>query len=348
MVPLEKEYMCAHTLLFVDDEKNILKSLSRLFFDDDYEILLAQSGKEALDMIDNGARPVVIVSDQQMPVMNGVEFLSQAKEKLPDSIRMILTGYADINAAMDAINRGGIYRYIMKPWNDGDLKLAVREAIARYELVQKNRDLTAELKEKNRALEDLNTTLEQKVLERTKELKNKVKELQARDRIQRHLMTIHPLHETLPLILETIDGVLDLDGVAVYLKDESQNSFSLSSFRCTEGKGLDFHSLEKERILAEKIKESLMAEGAITLENDEAAGQNLIFAFVPIHKGNTLFGGLVAGRIKPADGFMESELATMTSFAMQAATAVNDSKMSETIPDLETSLDDVLANFQVK
>ncbi|MCK5404869.1 MAG: response regulator, partial [Desulfobulbaceae bacterium] len=110
--------MTEHTVLFVDDEKNILKALQRLFLDEEYAILTAESGKEALSLLDSGETPTVIVSDQRMPEMDGAEFLALAKERQPESIRMVLTGYADINAAVDAVNRGGIYRYIMKPWND--------------------------------------------------------------------------------------------------------------------------------------------------------------------------------------------------------------------------------------
>ena len=117
--------MSEPVILFVDDEQNILKSLQRLFITEDYDVNLANSGQEALDMIDDGLNPTVIVSDQRMPEMGGAEFLAKAKEKVPDSIRMVLTGYADITAAMDAINLGGIYRYLVKPWNDDDLKLSV-------------------------------------------------------------------------------------------------------------------------------------------------------------------------------------------------------------------------------
>ena len=76
---------------------------------------------------------------------------------------MVLTGYADVNAAVDAINLGGIYRYILKPWNDDDLKLTVREAVERFELVEENKRLTSELKEKNQELGVLNESLEEKV-----------------------------------------------------------------------------------------------------------------------------------------------------------------------------------------
>jgi response regulator RpfG family c-di-GMP phosphodiesterase len=123
-----------HTILFVDDEKSIVKALHRIFLDDNYHILTAGSGQEALELLNAGEIPTVIISDQRMPGMNGAEFLAKARKFLPESIRMVLTGYADINTAMESINRGGIYRYILKPWDDEELRLVVRDAVSLFEL----------------------------------------------------------------------------------------------------------------------------------------------------------------------------------------------------------------------
>jgi response regulator RpfG family c-di-GMP phosphodiesterase len=126
-------------VLFVDDEENVLRALKRLFIDNDtIEIFTACSGREGLEILKTA--PVsVIVSDQRMPEMNGAEFLEKASRQAPDSVRIVLTGYADINAAMDAVNKGGIYRYITKPWNDNEFILTVRDAIERYRLVTENK-----------------------------------------------------------------------------------------------------------------------------------------------------------------------------------------------------------------
>ncbi|MCJ7602313.1 MAG: response regulator, partial [Desulfobulbaceae bacterium] len=173
-----------HTILFVDDEKSILKALRRIFLDDNYHVLTAGNGQEALDLLNAGEKPAVIISDQRMPGMGGAEFLARAREILPESIRMVLTGYADINAAMEAINRGGIYRYILKPWDDEELRLAVRDAVLLFDLVEENKRLAMELEKNNLALVELNASLEQKVAERTRALRQIIRELEGRDRIQ--------------------------------------------------------------------------------------------------------------------------------------------------------------------
>ena len=116
------EHNTIHSILFVDDESNILSSLKRLFKPLGYEIYTASGGAEGLDVLSRHAIDVV-VSDMRMPEMDGAKFLSQARENWPDTVRILLTGYADINATISAVNKGNIYRYISKPWEDNDPKL---------------------------------------------------------------------------------------------------------------------------------------------------------------------------------------------------------------------------------
>jgi len=163
-------------ILFVDDEENILKSLKRLFIDEEIEVLTANSGFNGLDIIKDNEISVVI-SDQKMPEMNGAEFLARVKEISPDSIRIILTGYADINAAMDAINKGGAFRYITKPWNDADLLLLIKDAIEKYRLIKENKYLTELTKKQNEELKKWNTQLEIMVQEQTIDIQNQNKKL---------------------------------------------------------------------------------------------------------------------------------------------------------------------------
>ena len=109
------------TLLIVDDEDNILAALTRLLRREGYSILRANSGKEGLELLkDNHVG--VIMSDQRMPEMTGVEFLSQVKDLYPDTVRMVLSGYTDLNSVTDAINKGAIYKFLTKPWDDELLK----------------------------------------------------------------------------------------------------------------------------------------------------------------------------------------------------------------------------------
>lgn len=113
------------TVLFVDDERNILNAFMRVFRMEGYNILTAGSGPEGLELA-KGNRVALVVSDHRMPGMEGVEFLSKVKAVSPDTVRFMLTGYADLKAVMGAINKGEVYRYITKPWNDDELKAAVR------------------------------------------------------------------------------------------------------------------------------------------------------------------------------------------------------------------------------
>lgn len=115
------------TLLLLDDEENVLRSLVRLFRRDGYQILTASSTREAFDLLASNSAQV-IVSDQRMADMSGTEFLTRVRDLYPDTIRMVLSGYTDLATITDAINKGAIYRFLTKPWNDDELRANVREA----------------------------------------------------------------------------------------------------------------------------------------------------------------------------------------------------------------------------
>ena len=166
----EKELGASLQLLFVDDEENIIKSLRRLFADEDLEVLTATSGEEGLRQIQGCENLAVVVSDQRMPGMSGVEFLEQVRALAPEAIRLVLTGYADINAAMGAINRGGAYRYLTKPWNDEELVRNVMDAVDLFKLKQENQRLNQVVQKQNQTLADWNARLKSRVLEQTREI----------------------------------------------------------------------------------------------------------------------------------------------------------------------------------
>lgn len=165
-------------VLFVDDEENVLKALKRLFLDENIEILTADSGKAGLRVLDAHPDVAVIVSDQRMPEMSGWEFLEQAKKICPEAVRIVLTGYADVTAAVNAINQGGASRYIAKPWNDSELVPAIKEALERYLLAAENRRLAARIAEQNEELKSWNKNLETMVQEQTLDIQSKNKELE--------------------------------------------------------------------------------------------------------------------------------------------------------------------------
>lgn len=132
------------TLLLVDDEENILSALKRLFRRDGYRLLTAGSGPEGLELLAEHAVDV-IVSDQRMPGMTGVDFLRRAKELRPETVRMTLSGYTDLQSIIDAVNEGAVYKFLTKPWDDERLREHVAQAFREHELAAENRRLTREL-----------------------------------------------------------------------------------------------------------------------------------------------------------------------------------------------------------
>jgi two-component system NtrC family sensor kinase len=150
-------------ILCVDDERNVLRALERIFLDEEYEIVLAGSGEEGIKILEESGPFQVVISDYRMPVMNGVEFLKVVYERCPDTVRIVLSGYADASAIVAAINEGHIYKFIPKPWNDDELRITIQNCLERFFLQKKNRELLQELAESNLALEE-------KVRHRTEQL----------------------------------------------------------------------------------------------------------------------------------------------------------------------------------
>jgi CheY-like chemotaxis protein len=153
------------TLMLVDDEPNILSSLQRLLRPLGHRILQAGSGKEGLALLEQ-QRVDIIISDQRMPEMTGVEFLSIAKERFPDTIRIILTGYAEIETVVNAINKGSVYRFLAKPWEESDLLETLRKALEIRDLRDENIQLHLQLHTANHELVTANRRLNQELATR--------------------------------------------------------------------------------------------------------------------------------------------------------------------------------------
>ncbi|MBV8781756.1 MAG: hybrid sensor histidine kinase/response regulator [Phycisphaerae bacterium] len=147
-----------HTILVVDDEADIVRSVQDLLRKD-WKVIGTTKATEALELM-KGEEVHVIMSDQRMPGMTGVEFLSQARGDHPDAIRLLFTGYADIHAVIDAINQGNVYRYITKPWDPDELQAILRQAAERYDMIVERKRLYAELETKNKQLQSANAELE--------------------------------------------------------------------------------------------------------------------------------------------------------------------------------------------
>ena len=178
------------TILFVDDEPNILSSLRRLFRPRGYRVLIAEGGAAGLRVLESESVDLVI-SDMRMPEMDGAQFLAQVRQRWPDVIRLLLTGYSDIQSILDAINCGEIYRYITKPWDDNDIILVVKHALERRMLEQDKRRLEELTSRQNEELKNLNASLEAKVEARTRQLKHMHDEvLAANDKLKSNFVTI--------------------------------------------------------------------------------------------------------------------------------------------------------------
>jgi len=148
-------------ILIVDDQQEILNSLKRLF-KADYRVFTAASGMEGLDIVSQ--EPLaVILSDQRMPQMDGVTFLAEAKKIQPEAVRLMITGYADIEATIGAVNKANIYQYISKPFEPEELEKIVAGAVNRFQLTQKNKDLQQQLRAANKELTEEKHALQKQV-----------------------------------------------------------------------------------------------------------------------------------------------------------------------------------------
>jgi response regulator RpfG family c-di-GMP phosphodiesterase len=201
------------TLLLVDDEINILSALKRLLRQDKYDIVTANNGQEALEALKSG--PVdVIVTDQRMPGMTGVEFLRLAKESYPDTVRIVLSGYTELQSVTDAVNEGAVYKFLTKPWDDGQLRGHVAEAFKRKEMADENLRLQQQLQMANLALEETNRELD------------KLLKLQE-ERIETDEVSLMVIHEILEHLPTPILGMDDEKNI-VFVNAAAQSLFGKS------------------------------------------------------------------------------------------------------------------------
>ncbi|MBX2809219.1 MAG: response regulator [Cellvibrionaceae bacterium] len=164
-------------ILLVDDEKPILDALYRFCRQRKWQAIRANSGAEGLTQLDE--QPVdIIISDMRMPNMDGAEFLKKAKDKMPRAVRILLTGYADMEAVISAVNEAKIYNYLNKPWDDNMLESVINSALDFKQKEDERLRLVDEIAEKNKQLNAINDSLEEKVQERTEKLQIAFQEIQ--------------------------------------------------------------------------------------------------------------------------------------------------------------------------
>jgi|YelNatPaOPRAMG01_1025707.scaffolds.fasta_scaffold04246_5 response regulator RpfG family c-di-GMP phosphodiesterase len=164
-----------HRILVVDDEEIVLVALRETLKREGYEVVTASSALDALEIVKK-QQFSVILSDHQMPVITGLEFLAQVKQIQPDATRILITAVLSLNTVIDAINKGEIYRFIVKPWLREELLATVKNAVQRYELICKNAVLQATTLAMNEKLKELNKSLQEQ-LDKINEQNNKLAEL---------------------------------------------------------------------------------------------------------------------------------------------------------------------------
>ena len=143
-----------HKILVVDDDPTFISLVTEAFLREPYRVLSSSSAKDALELL--AAQPVdVVVSDEKMPGMTGSEFLARVRKQYPETVRMILTGHASLEAAIRSINEGEIYRFFTKPCNIFDLAITIRHALQHQELIRENQKLLAVVKRQHDFLERL-------------------------------------------------------------------------------------------------------------------------------------------------------------------------------------------------
>ena len=168
-----------HSILLIDDEEAILDIMTMMLADEGYDLHTANSAEEGLRLLKDLPHISLIISDQLMPNMTGVQFFTKARQIRPHAIRVLLTGYTDTDAIIDAINSGGIHLYLTKPWRKEELLYSINQMLSKAELLIENRRLDELVKKQNEELIELNRHLEEKVRQKTLHLDQRAMELKA-------------------------------------------------------------------------------------------------------------------------------------------------------------------------
>lgn len=239
--------MGKYTILLVDDEPSILTSLYRVFRKEEYEVLISDDPLEALDILKE--RTVhLIMSDYRMPALDGITFLRSAMKLQPDAIRIVLSGYAESSVIIAAINDGGIYKFITKPWEDDLLRVEVRHALERYELGSTNRRLLEDIRGRNEELMNINHLLSEKIHEIQESILSTIEMLSYILKTKNH---------KLPTNIEEIDRISLNMAKRLGLTDEETKALCIAAKLNDLGNiGIDSGILNKpEKLTPEERKE---------------------------------------------------------------------------------------------
>ncbi|MCP3872326.1 MAG: response regulator [Desulfobacteraceae bacterium] len=149
-----------HKVLIVDDEELVGKSIGKMLDRHQIDYTYINTGEKAIDLIEEGKEPFsLIISDQRMPDMTGIQFLEQARKIIPETIRFLITGFTKMEVIVNAVNKGSIHRYIEKSWDSDDLIKIIKSGLKQFEVYLKNEELESQSKDQNKKLKDLNAKL---------------------------------------------------------------------------------------------------------------------------------------------------------------------------------------------
>ncbi len=336
--------MTKHRILIVDDDENVIRALQRLLIEEGYEIFTAQNGFEAIDHL-KGSEFSVILSDYRMPELNGIEFLKLASEKSPESVRVLITGLADLDLAIEAINEGHIYKFIEKPWNDKNLKVQIKESMKYYELLREKRELLELIKKQNLELQRYNEQLEENIEEKMLQLRKSNEELQARDEILQFMLDIHPLEESLELILLKIAMLRPYDKIVAYVLEKKLSEMCpKAGFASVDGRPIRM-DLDSASFPVIPVKSHMVSESVRDLPDS-----SIIFSdaarFIPIIKDNSCLGGIYIDNNKSGRAIDLNDITMLTGFLSLAALVIRDYFFTTSLSEVPIELSQILKDLK--
>ncbi|MGK3962774.1 ATP-binding protein [Sorangium sp. So ce118] len=289
-------------LLIVDDERETLKALRRELRRD-YDVVVAESAEQGYALLRE--RPIqVVLSDQRMPGMSGTEFYAQVKADFPDTVRLLMTAYADTNAAIQAINDGGVYRFIPKPWDPPDLAGVLKDAFSQHERLSERKRLLSDLatrvdalEQANQQLDELNQRSHELMGTAAHDLRNPIAAIQwfstmllagagaGRDDVQRHLLKIQANAEFTLQLLEDLLDVTTLEHGNIALRTQDADLRGLIAAAVS----LNEHSARRKGIEVAVEVPSELPRIRCDVERIEQVLSNLLSnAFKFSHPGTTV------------------------------------------------------------
>ena len=220
-------------VLIVDDERPILTSISRVLFDEDYEVHLAQTSIEALMALEK--RPIdVVVSDYQLANTNGVELLQLISQKWPEVTRITLTGYTSDHIARESMNKAGVFKFITKPWDNDELKHIISSAIKRTKMIRQNIKLLDEIQEKNTKIEAVTNEIEtrlklkdKKIMKRKESVMSFQVQINAVNELLTKISSGKNLRELVVAILDGLKTVVNNDYSCILSTNRGSKDFNI-------------------------------------------------------------------------------------------------------------------------